>query len=51
MLGYFICGLEPRIGHEVFNENPQNLKEACSLVERISNLANLVGGGSTCGKF
>ena len=39
------------IGHKLCRENPQNFEEACVFGERILCLANLVGGGSTRGKF
>ena len=51
MLDYFICGLEPIIGHGVHGKIPKIFEEACVLAERISQLANLVGGGSTCSKW
>ena len=51
MLDWFICGLEPIIGYKVLKENPQTFEEACILAERISRIANLVGGGGTRSKW
>ena len=51
MLDQFVHGLEPIIGREVLKENPQTFEEACVLAERISQIANLVGGGGTRSKW
>ena len=51
MLDWFVRGLEPIIGREVLKENPQTFEEACILAERISRIANLVGGGGTRSKW
>ena len=51
MLDRFVHGLEPIIGREVLKENPQTFEEACVLSERISQIANLVGGGGTRSKW
>ena len=51
MLNHFIGGLEPFISCQILKENPQTFEEACVLANPISCLANLVGGGSTRGKF
>ena len=51
MLDRFVRGLEPIIGREVLKENPQTFEEACVLSERISRIANLVGGGGTRSKW
>ena len=51
MLDQFVCGLEPIIGREVLKENPQTFEEARILAERISRIANLVGGGGTRSKW
>ena len=50
ILDRFVCGLEPIIGHEVLKVNPQTFEEACVLSERISRIANLVGGGGARSK-
>ena len=51
MLDHFIHVLETIISHKVFKEKPYTFKEGCILVDQISHLANLVGGGVTCSKF
>ena len=51
MLDRFIHGLEPIIGHEVLNENPQTFAEAYVLAKQILQIANLVGGGGTRSKW
>ena len=51
MLDRFVHGLEPIIGREVLKENPQTFEEACVLSERISQIANLVGGGGARSKW
>ena len=50
-MDHFIHGLEPIIGCEVLIENLQTLEDACVLAIRISQIANLVGGGGTRSKW
>ena len=51
ILDQFVHELEPIIGHEVLKGNPQTFEEACILAERISQIANLFGGGGTHSKW
>ena len=51
ILDQFTRGLEPIIGLEVLKKNPQTFEEACLLAERIFQIANLAGGGSTRSKW